>query len=88
MTDALVKEVHMICSLWSAKNRGKVTSREALNYAQIQQLKIPRLPLATQQPIVAKIEAEQTLVATSRELITRFEKKIQVTLARIWGEAA
>ena len=27
------------------------------------------------------------LVAANRELITRFEKKIQATLARIWGEA-
>ena len=26
------------------------------------------------------------LVAANRELITRFEKKIQATLARIWGE--
>ncbi len=43
-------------------------------------------PLETQQAIVAEIEAEQKLVAANRELIERFEKKIQVTLARIWGE--
>ncbi len=36
--------------------------------------------------IVAEIEAEQALVAANRELITRFEKKIQATLARVWGE--
>ena len=47
---------------------------------------IPLPPLATQQAIVVEIEAEQTLVATNRELIVRFEKKIQSTLARIWGE--
>jgi type I restriction enzyme M protein len=35
---------------------------------------------------VAEIEAEQALVAANRELITRFERKIQATLARIWGE--
>ena len=40
----------------------------------------------TQQSIVAEIEAEQALVAANRELIARFEKKIQVTLARVWGE--
>ncbi|HEY4696747.1 MAG TPA: hypothetical protein VI913_00570 [Candidatus Peribacteraceae bacterium] len=40
----------------------------------------------TQQAIVAEIEAEQALVAANRELITRFEQKIQATLARIWGE--
>ena len=43
-------------------------------------------PLATQQAVVAEIEAEQTLVAANRELIARFEKKIQAVLARIWGE--
>jgi len=49
-------------------------------------LTIPLPPLTTQQAIVAEIEAEQALVAANRELISRFEKKIQVTLARIWGE--
>jgi len=48
---------------------------------------IPLPPLATQQAIVAEIEAEQALVAANRELIARFEKKIQATLARVWGEA-
>ena len=43
-------------------------------------------PLATQQAIVAEIEAEQALVAANRELIARFEKKIQATLTRVWGE--
>jgi type I restriction enzyme S subunit len=49
-------------------------------------LTIPLPPLATQQAIVAEIDAEQALVAANRELIARFEKKIQATLARIWGE--
>ncbi|MES2996897.1 MAG: N-6 DNA methylase [Verrucomicrobiota bacterium] len=48
--------------------------------------KIPLPPLATQQAIVAEIEAEQALVSANRELITRFERKIQATLARVWGE--
>jgi type I restriction enzyme M protein len=47
---------------------------------------IPLPPLETQQEIVAEIEAEQALVAANRELIARFEKKIQATLARVWGE--
>ena len=46
----------------------------------------PLPPLATQQVIVAEIEAEQALVAANRELIARFENKIQATLARVWGE--
>ena len=47
---------------------------------------IPLPPLATQQAIVAEIEAEQALVTANRELIKRMEQKIQTTLARIWGE--
>jgi type I restriction enzyme M protein len=59
-----------------------------LNSEIVRRVKIPLPPLATQQAIVAEIEAEQVLVAANRELITRFEQKIQVTLARIWGEEA
>jgi type I restriction enzyme M protein len=54
---------------------------------QIREFNIPVPPLATQQAIVAEIEAEQALVAANRELIARFEQKIQTTLARIWGES-
>ena len=50
--------------------------------------KIPLPPLATQQTIVAEIEAEQALVTANRELIKRMEQKISTTLARIWGEEA
>jgi len=56
------------------------------NLSFVRELEIPLPPLATQQAIVAEIEAEQKLVAANRELIARFEKKIQATLARIWGE--
>jgi type I restriction enzyme M protein len=49
---------------------------------------VPFPPLATQQAIVAEIEAEQALVAANRELIARFEKKIQATLAGVWVEGA
>ena len=53
---------------------------------QIREFKIALPPLSTQQAIVAKIEAEQALVAGNRKLLDLFEKKIQATLARIWGE--
>ena len=52
----------------------------------IESVSIPLPPLATQQAIVTEIEAEQALVAANRELIVRFKKKIQDTLARVWGE--
>jgi len=54
----------------------------------LKQVKVPLPPLATQQATVAEIEAEQALVAANRELVARFEKKIQATLARVWGEEA
>ncbi|MEN9840281.1 MAG: hypothetical protein RL376_81 [Verrucomicrobiota bacterium] len=73
-----------------AKIRAQVdgtTSVAALYQKNYLAIEIPLPPLATQQAIVAEIEAEQALVAANRELITRFEQKIQATLARIWGEA-
>ena len=60
-----------------------------LNQQALNSIPIP-IPddVATQQAIVAEIEAEQALVAANRELIARFEKKIQATLARVWGEGS
>jgi type I restriction enzyme M protein len=52
----------------------------------LNEARIPLPPLATQQAIVAEIEAEQALVAANSELIARLEKKIQGTIARVWGE--
>jgi len=57
-----------------------------LNSEDLRQIKIPLPPLATQEAIVAEIEAEQALVAANRELINRLKQKIQATLARVWGE--
>ena len=48
---------------------------------------IPLPPAAAQQKIVAEIKVEGALIAASRDLIARFEKKIQDSLARIWGDA-
>jgi len=52
----------------------------------LKQIKLPLPPLAIQESIATEIEAEQALVATNRELITCFEKKIQGVLSRVWGE--
>lgn len=84
--------------LWSMKQDGfvekaKTFAQRAVNQASIKvtdirAMRIALPPPATQQAIVAEIEAEQSLVTANRELITRFEQKIQATLARIWGEEA
>ncbi|MBI5360620.1 MAG: restriction endonuclease subunit S [Planctomycetes bacterium] len=57
-----------------------------LSITDLKILKIPLPPLAIQQTIVAEIEAEQALVKANHELIIRFKKKIQSTLARVWEE--
>lgn len=49
-------------------------------------LPIPCPPISSQRAIVAEIEADQALVNANHELIARMEKKIQATLARVWGE--
>ena len=65
---------------------GAAGNMPKINQRIVESIPIPLPPLATQQAIVAEIEAEQALVNANRELITRFEQKIQATLARIWGE--
>ena len=68
------------------KSVGQGASIRNLSQSILSELKVPLPPLATQQAIVAEIEAEQALIAANRELISRFEKKIQATLARVWGD--
>ena len=65
---------------------GAAGNMPKINQTIVESIPIPLPPIGTQQAIVAEIEAEQALVAANRELITRFEQKIQATLARIWGE--
>ena len=52
----------------------------------LKEYSIPLPPLGTQQAIVAEIEAEQALVASNSDLISRLDQRIQATLARVWGE--
>ena len=55
------------------------------NREELRVVSIPVPPLATQREIVAEIEAERALVEANRELIARFEQKLQAKLAEIWG---
>jgi len=70
--------------LFDQQSSGSTQRFISLGY--IRSIKTPVPPLKIQQAIVAEIEAERALVAANRELIARFEKKIQATLARVWGE--
>ena len=52
----------------------------------LKQIRFPLPPLDTQRSIVAEIEAEQALVNANRELIERFNKKIEKIIAGVWNE--
>ncbi|MBZ0158278.1 MAG: N-6 DNA methylase [Alphaproteobacteria bacterium] len=65
---------------------GAAGSMPKINQSIVERIPIPLPPIDTQRAIVAEIEAEQALVNANRELIARMEKKIQATLARVWGE--
>ena len=49
-------------------------------------LPIKRIPLSTQQKIVAEIETEQALVEPSKKLIEIFTKKIEDKIKEVFGE--
>ena len=68
------------------KTVGQGANIRNLSQGILNELAVPLPPLATQWLIVTEIEAEQALIAANLELSTRFENKIQATLARIWGE--
>src|SRR6185437_2360618 len=62
-------------------------SYPSVNQTDMAALKLPMPPIELQQAIATEIEAEQALVNGNRELIARFEKKIDIAIARVWGEA-
>ena len=64
---------------------GAAGSMPKINQKVVQQIPIPLPPIAIQEATVAEIEAERALVDANRELIERFEKKIQDVIARMWG---
>ena len=64
----------------STRKDPNITKSDILNF------KFPLPPLEIQNILIAEIEAEQALVDSNRELIKRFEKRIEVTISRIWGD--
>ena len=61
-------------------------AQKNINVAILKTLAIPLPPLATQQAIVAEIEAERALVSANRELAQRMEGRIAGAVGRVWGE--
>ncbi|WP_422372619.1 N-6 DNA methylase [Hoeflea sp.] len=62
-------------------------AQKTVSLKALREFQVPLPPIDMQSAIVAEIEAEQTLVNGNRELIARFEKKIDAAIARVWGEA-
>ena len=69
------------------KTTGQGANIRNLSQGILAALKVPLPDLETQAAIVSEIEAEQAIVNGNRELIARFEKKIDAAIARVWGEA-
>lgn len=79
---------YMLSDTFNQRIRGyyERASIPKINRTQLFETEVPLPPLATQQFIVGEIEAEQALVGANRELMARFERKIQATLDRVCGE--
>ena len=60
-------------------------AQKNINIGILKTLEIPLPPLATQQAIVAEIEAERALVSANRELAERMEQRIAAAIGRVWG---
>ncbi|CAD7038434.1 N-6 DNA methylase [Pseudorhizobium halotolerans] len=91
--DVSAKYIHTVIA--SDEYRARIssicggTSGSMKNVAKSQLLKVevPLPDIEIQEAIVADIEAEQALVNGNRDLIARFEKKIEAAMACVWGEA-
>ena len=87
----LVNSRYLECFLNSDTAYEQATSRSKsgtvtnLHLVDIKTIQVPLPTLTEQRQIVAEIEAEQALVNANRELIGRFEKKIQEAIGRVWG---
>ena len=75
-TDAHFLELVMRTKKQHLNDIAPQAAQKNINIVILKTIRIPLPSLATQQAIVAEIEAEQALVAANHELITRFEKKI------------
>ncbi|AZO26562.1 N-6 DNA methylase [Mesorhizobium sp. M1B.F.Ca.ET.045.04.1.1] len=69
------------------KSVGQGANIRNLSQGILSELSVPLPNLDTQLAVAAEIEAEQTIVDANRDLIARFKRKIEATVANVWGEA-
>lgn len=68
------------------RNRPLVSDGYQRHFSKLKEHQIPLPPLEVQQEIVAEIEGYQNQISRLKQAIADEEKKIQATLARVWGE--
>ena len=59
-------------------------AQKNINIEILKTLEIPLPSMATQQAIVAEVEAERALVSANCELVERMKQRIQDVIARVW----
>ncbi len=69
------------------KSVGQGANIRNLSQGILSKLSVPLPDLNEQVIIAADIEAEQAIVDGNRDLITRFERKIDAAIANLWGDA-
>ena len=67
---------------------GSAGSMPKINQRIVERLSIPLPSIAMQEAFLSELESEQSLVAANRQLIDRFQPKIQAAIARAWREGA
>ena len=64
---------------------GAAGSMPKINQRIVERIPVPLPPICRQQTIVSDSKAEQALVNANRELIERFDKKIEAAIGRVWS---
>ena len=67
-------------------NEKKQISQLEKQLKQVSKIKIPYVDVVLQRAIVSKIEKEQQLVNSNKQIIEIFEQKIKDRIAKVWGE--
>lgn len=84
---SFLKHYLMSTNVQNDMERIKVgVAQSNLSLKQVSEIKIPKLIKEIQQQIVARIEKEQELVNSSKQLIAIFEQKIKDRIGKVWGE--
>ena len=83
---ATQKYVELYVNSINIKNYVTGSAQPKLNQKNLNSIMIPCPHIEIQKNIVKKIESEQKIINSNKELITIFENKIKEKIAEVWGE--